>query len=165
MFNDVFWRYVLLHCTLLITFKAGASRPRPLPYAPSHVTDSTTLATDEGTVPEDPYFTNGVQQVWLEDGTLLFEDSFGYMSRTYNVEMSTLNHFKVGSNSKLFTAVSIYQLYEQGLLDVNANVAGYLDQSDFEKFGFPNQTTWCPTIYEGDGNCEPITFVQLMSMR
>jgi CubicO group peptidase (beta-lactamase class C family) len=114
-------------------------------------------------IPSDPYFTNGVQQVWQED-TLRFEEGFGYMSRTYSVAMSLDSRFRVGSNTKLFTAVSIYQLHERGLLNVSHNVAQYLDAADFQAFGF-NQTTWCPSLYGGNGSCEIITFVQLMSMR
>lgn len=152
-------------CALLLISDVAANKHRPLPYAPSAALDhSTALAAEDG-VPEDPFFTNGVQQVWHEDGTLLFEKAFGYKSRSYDVKLTTANHFRVGSNSKLFTAVSIYQLHERGLLNVNDNVADYLDQDDFSKFGFPNQTEWCPTVYEGDGSCQPITFVQLMSMR
>ena len=157
----------MLQCTLLLFFQvADARKHHPMPYAPSHhVALGTSSLSEEITVPVDPYFTNGVQQVWHEDGRLLFEQKFGYKSRTYNVKMSANNHFRVGSNTKLFTAVSIYQLYERGLLDVHDNVSDYLDQSDFKKFGFPNQTTWCPTVFGGDGTCQPITFVQLMSMR
>jgi CubicO group peptidase (beta-lactamase class C family) len=163
---SVMFIMLLLQC-MLLTFQAAVAgkHSTPMSYSPSHVSSKQSAFAEGDTIPVDPYFTNGVQQVWHEDGRLLFEQTFGYMSRTYNVKMSADNHFRVGSNTKLFTAVSIYQLYERGLLDVHDNVSDYLDQSDFEKFGFPNQTEWCPTVFGGDGSCQPITFVQLMSMR
>ena len=144
----------------------AAAVTRPLTYKPTTVSKekSPTLSSG-GSIPYDPYFTSGVQQVWREDGTLLFEESFGYKSRKYDVPLEINGRFRVGSNTKLFTAVSIYQLHERGLLNVTHSVTEYLDQSDFEKFGYPEQTEWCPTVYGGDGSCEQITFVQMMSMR
>lgn len=155
----------LFHFALLLIVGGVHARRHPLPFFTEDNPEKIVLTSDTDKIPVDPYFTNGVQQVWREDGTKLFENTFGFKSRTYNVVMSAQNRFRVGSNSKLFTAVSIYQLHDKGVLDVNHNVADYVDQSDFTAFGFPNQTSWCPQIYEGDGSCQSITFVQLMSMR
>jgi CubicO group peptidase (beta-lactamase class C family) len=46
---------------------------------------------------------------------------------------------------------------------VTDNVADYLDAADFEAFGFPNQTSWCPLLRDAT-ECSNVTFVQLMSM-
>jgi CubicO group peptidase (beta-lactamase class C family) len=166
----------LLHCSLCVTVTPTPTTSNPrqhvLSYTPSSASATTTTATasatatsTSSTVPVDPYFTNGVQQVWRDDGTLLFQNTFGFKSRTYDVPISLDNRFRVGSNTKLYTAVCIYQLHEKGLLNVTDSVSDYLDQSDFVLFGFPNQTTWCPQIHGGDGSCQSITFVQLMAMR
>ena len=113
----------------------------------------------------DEYFRSGVQQVWGQEGDLLFEETLGSASVVHGLDMQPDTTFKVGSNTKLFTAFAIYKLHEAGLLSVHDDVSDYLDASDFESFGFPNQTAWCPTIHGGDGSCETITFVHLMSMR
>lgn len=154
---------------LCVASAAGYELPpssrQALPFTTGlHDKKSTNNENKESDIPVDPLFTNGVQQVWMNN-ELLFSDTFGYESRRYGVKMRADNRFRIGSNTKLFTAVSIYQLQEAGKLNVSDNVAGYLDASDFEAFGFPNQSSWCPHLRDEDEICQNITFVQLMSMR
>lgn len=117
-----------------------------------------------GDIPEDRYFRSGVQQVY-QGGELVFQETLGSSSVVHSLPMSADTTFKVGSNTKLFTAFCIYKLHEAGLLNVNHDVSLYLDAADFTAFGFPSQTSWCPTLHGGTGACEVITFVNLMSMR
>ena len=56
------------------------------------------------------------------------------------------DHFGDGGNSKFFAAVAIYQLQEQGKLNVSAPVTDIFDATDYAKFGRPNATTWCPPL-------------------
>ena len=125
------------------------------------MTASATAVTE---FPEDIYFRSGVQQVYI-DGDMVFEETLGSSSVFHGLPMTPDTTFKVGSNTKLFTAFCIYKLHEMGLLNVSHDVALYLDADDFTAFGYSGQTNWCPTIHGGDGSCEKITFVHLMSMR
>jgi len=113
-------------------------------------------------IPVDPTFTNGVQQV-VQGDKVLFEQTFGHASKAYDIPMSFDVEFMIGSNSKLFTAVSIYQLAEKGLLNVDDDIAKYLSESDFEAFGLPKVSSFCPKL-RGSDECQVVTFRQLMSM-
>jgi CubicO group peptidase (beta-lactamase class C family) len=72
----------------------------------------------------------------------------------------------IGSNSKMFTTVAIYQLQEQGLLNLRAEIAEYLDQSDFEAMGLEGVETYCPKLANAtaDDPCEKITLRNLLNM-
>jgi CubicO group peptidase (beta-lactamase class C family) len=108
---------------------------------------------------------DGVLQVRL-NGTVVYELAAGTADEEFSAPMATDSIFPIGSNSKLFTAVALYQLQERGLVNVSDPVNQYLNQDDFANFGFPNQTTWCPRVQgaPADSPCENITFVQLMHM-
>jgi len=97
---------------------------------------------------------------------VLSEYYYGKQSILYDVDMGPDTQFKMGSNSKLFCAVAIYQLQEKGLLNVSDNIRDYLDHDDFVYFGFPNITTYCPKLYNETDlpKCQNITWVQMMSM-
>ena len=88
----------------------------------------------------------------------------GYANYRWNAPHTSNSRFPVGSNTKLFTAVAVYQLYEEGLLNVSDSVTDYLDESDFKSMGL-NITKWCPMIYnDPTKTCQNITFIQLLSM-
>ncbi|KAJ0390461.1 hypothetical protein ATCC90586_010417 [Pythium insidiosum] len=101
-----------------------------------------------------------------ENGKTLFEHVGGLANEEFQVPMQSEDIFPIGSNSKLFTAVSLYQLQERGLVNLTDPVNNYLTQEDFAEFGYPNQTKWCPRLKNAapDSPCETITFVQLMYM-
>eukprot|EP01084_Bolivina_argentea_P249249 417160_1 len=106
----------------------------------------------------------GVTHVTV-DGQTVHHSNSGYASVKWNVNHSSDSKFPIGSNTKLFTTVSIYQLQEQGLLNVTDPVSKYLNQSDFVKFGFPNVSSWCPILYNDfSRTCQNITFINLLSM-
>eukprot|EP00697_Spironema_sp_BW2_P001632 gnl/Spiro4/12190_TR6434_c0_g1_i1.p1 gnl/Spiro4/12190_TR6434_c0_g1~~gnl/Spiro4/12190_TR6434_c0_g1_i1.p1 ORF type:complete len:546 (+),score=151.98 gnl/Spiro4/12190_TR6434_c0_g1_i1:27-1640(+) len=111
--------------------------------------------------PPDQLF-SGVQTVERNGATVL-NISSGKASVEYGVDMTAHTAFLIGSNSKLFTAVSIYLLQEDGLLRTSDPVSLYLNASDFANFGFANVSEWCPTLL-GSGVCQVVTFEHLMSM-
>lgn len=92
----------------------------------------------------------------------------GYANIRWNISHSLSSRFPIASNTKLFTAISIYQLQEKGLLNVNDPIQNYLDHNDFIKFGYPNITYYCPMLLnqtqKQQQQCQNITFKQLMSM-
>ena len=64
----------------------------------------------------------------VKDGALFFAKGYGYAdvdARTPVVAERTL--FRIGSVSKLFTWTAVMQLVEEGKLDLDADVNGYLD--------------------------------------
>lgn len=74
----------------------------------------------------------------VKDGKLLFAKGYGYA----NVEKNTpvvadKTMFRPGSISKLFIWTAVMQLVEQGKLDLNKDVNGYLDFKIPEAFGKP----------------------------
>ena len=64
----------------------------------------------------------------VKDGQVLFQKGYGYAdfeSKKPVLPAQTL--FRPGSISKLFTATAVMQLVEQGKLDLDRDVGGYLD--------------------------------------
>lgn len=59
--------------------------------------------------PKDPFFTSGTEIVVRGD-EILYESYLGMQSREYNIPISTASKYRIASNSKLFTTVSIFQL-------------------------------------------------------
>jgi CubicO group peptidase (beta-lactamase class C family) len=74
----------------------------------------------------------------VKDGQPLFAGGFGYA----NVEKKTpvtadQTLFRAGSISKLFTAIAVLQLVEEGKLDLNRDINQYLDFKIPETFPLP----------------------------
>jgi CubicO group peptidase (beta-lactamase class C family) len=64
----------------------------------------------------------------VKDGSILFSKGYGYADVAAKKPVSPeTTLFRPGSISKLFTAISVMQLVEQGKLDLNRDVADYLD--------------------------------------
>ncbi|TYZ57697.1 hypothetical protein PybrP1_009722 [[Pythium] brassicae (nom. inval.)] len=96
----------------------------------------------------------------------LFARAVGLASEELLVPLAVDTVFPIGSNSKLFVSVALYQLQERGRVNLSHAVNDYLEQSDFASFGFPNQTHWCPRLASAppDSPCEAVTFVDLLNM-
>ncbi|MGA9770765.1 MAG: serine hydrolase domain-containing protein [Blastocatellia bacterium] len=56
----------------------------------------------------------------------LYQRSFGIADRSFNTAVNNDTKFRIASITKLFTAVLILQLYEQGKLDLRATIKAYL---------------------------------------
>jgi len=70
----------------------------------------------------------GAVVVVVKDGAVLFERGYGYSDMTARKPVDpdqTL--FRIGSTSKIFTWTAVMQLVEQGKLDLDADINGYLD--------------------------------------
>jgi D-alanyl-D-alanine carboxypeptidase len=59
-------------------------------------------------------------------GRTLYHESFGLADRAFNVPVTNATRFKAASITKVFTAVLILQLVEQGKLDLRAPIRTYL---------------------------------------
>ncbi|HKU74139.1 MAG TPA: serine hydrolase domain-containing protein [Pyrinomonadaceae bacterium] len=74
----------------------------------------------------------------VKDGKLLFTKGYGYADVKNNKPVSPQDTlFRPGSISKLFTWTAIMQLYEQGKLDLDADINQYLDYKIPDAFGKP----------------------------
>jgi len=64
----------------------------------------------------------------VKNGQLLFSKGYGYANVETKKPMDPARTLvRVGSTSKLFTWIAVMQQYEQGKLDLNADVNSYLD--------------------------------------
>jgi CubicO group peptidase (beta-lactamase class C family) len=116
--------------------------------------------------PRSELLNSGSEQVFFGDD-LIFEDYFGKLSVEYNVNFTFNSQFRICSNTKLFTAVSIMQLVDAGKISsIYDNVNKYLNETDMMLWGYPAGTTqWCPMVYNATSSgCQNVTFVSLMSM-
>lgn len=63
----------------------------------------------------------------VKDGALFFAKGYGYADREKRVPVDAdKTLFRPGSTSKLFTWTAVMQLYERGLLDLDADINSYL---------------------------------------
>jgi CubicO group peptidase (beta-lactamase class C family) len=109
------------------------------------------------------YNFTGVAHAWRKPNVPVFETAQGYTNAKYRISMTLDAHFPIGSNTKLYIAVALYQLQEDGLVDLESSIGNYLNATDFCAFGYPNMTSYCPQV-PGNASCQTITFVQLLSM-
>lgn len=63
-----------------------------------------------------------------KNGTPVFERAFGYAHKGHEVMNRIDTKFNLGSMDKMFTAVSIIQLYEKGIIELEAPIGNYLFQ-------------------------------------
>lgn len=67
-------------------------------------------------------------------GNWVYENSSGFSSVNPAISMQADKKFKVASITKLFTAVAIFKLIQDGLVDFNAPISSYLPLSVVNKF-------------------------------
>ncbi|PWT89382.1 MAG: serine hydrolase [Blastocatellia bacterium] len=130
------------------------------------VPQKTPLTSKEGPQPAKPETTNGAREMTaadveafldglvplqinhddiagatiavVKDGKLLFAKGYGYADVKNKKPVSAQETlFRPGSISKLFTWTSVMQLFEQGKLDLDADVNRYLDFKIPDAFGKP----------------------------
>ncbi|MGE9311645.1 serine hydrolase domain-containing protein [Niabella sp. CJ426] len=61
-----------------------------------------------------------------EKGKIIFEKSYGFADREFDVPNSKNSKFRIASLTKQFTAVLIMQLVESGKIELNATITQYL---------------------------------------
>ena len=68
------------------------------------------------------------------DDKVVWSEGFGYADLEHSVRVTPNTSFRVGSISKLFTAVALAKLHEQGLLDLDAPVQQYVPNFPKKKY-------------------------------
>lgn len=61
-----------------------------------------------------------------KNGVVVYQNSYGLANRSFAIPNRTDTKYKIASITKLFTAVLILQLRDQGRLDLNATINNYL---------------------------------------
>lgn len=123
----------------LLTFAHALAAPAPAP-APVPLTAEDLSAWLDGRVPyslEAGDIAGAVVSV-VKDGKVLFQKGYGYADVKAKVPMSAeTSMVRPGSTSKLFTWTAVMQLVQQGKLDLDRDVNGYLDFKIPQTFGQP----------------------------
>jgi CubicO group peptidase (beta-lactamase class C family) len=65
--------------------------------------------------------------LFARDENVLFHRAYGLANRSYNVQNNTDTRFNLASSSKMFTAVAIARLVEEGRLSYNDPIGMYLN--------------------------------------
>jgi len=83
------------------------------------------------------YSTPGAAIAVVKDGQIVFSQGYGYadLSQKTPVDAATTS-FGFASTSKLFVWVSVMQLVEQGIIDLDEDINNYLPEDFTEEFGF-----------------------------
>jgi len=139
-------KYPAIYMTIILVFMmlltAGSVRAQENTIVPNR---NVLTAPPQGQGPTDPieleafldelmaaqmeeYHIPGAMVSVVKDGTLFFAKGYGYADLENQIPVDperTL--FRIGSASKTFVATALMQLYEQGLLDLDADVNTYLD--------------------------------------
>jgi len=63
-----------------------------------------------------------------KDGEILFNKAYGYANRENKIKNTTETQFLIGSLTKSFVAVSVLQLVEDGLLNLNEPIRTYIPE-------------------------------------
>ncbi|WP_245838615.1 cyclic peptide export ABC transporter [Marininema halotolerans] len=102
---------------------------------------------DQGKIP-------GLAVVVVKGGHAVYKKGFGLADVQANQPVTPQTLFEIGSNSKAFTAVAIYQLANKGLIDLNKPVSHYLPWFQMRYTG----------VYQGEkiNGKVPITISQLL---
>ncbi|ONI46870.1 hypothetical protein AN644_02365 [Candidatus Epulonipiscium fishelsonii] len=69
-----------------------------------------------------------IQYALIRDGKFIVSGASGINSRVNHNDISTTHMYPIGSVSKMFTAVAIMNLVEEGKLELNAPIVTYLPE-------------------------------------
>lgn len=133
--------------TAIVPKSAGARGPTPekpsmvIPPAASHPLEKADLeAFFDGIIPLQLERSDvaGATVLVMKDGKDLLKKGYGFsdVSKKKRVDPEA-TMFRLASISKLFTWISVMQLAEQGMLDIDADVNKYLDFQIAPAFGKP----------------------------
>ena len=114
----------------------------------------------------------GVEHVTINGDAQLIDPS-GYKNAKWKIRHDKKSAFPIGSHTKLFASVALFQLDEMGLIDIDKSISDYLDVNDLvalgynfennQKLGIDNDT-YCPMIINTNiTECEEIKFIDLLT--
>ena len=99
-----------------------------------------------------------------QPGKFMWRRKFGYLDTRFKIPLPDSPSYPVASNTKVYVAISLYQLQERGRVKLTDNVADHITPADLLSFGLPASVTrYCPVVANSTA-CQTITFVQLLAM-
>ncbi len=117
------------------------------PQLPSGLPVSDLGSKIEAFVSENEATTAGMAVAVFEKDQVLYENYFGFANIADGIKVDADTVFEWGSVTKLITWVSVMQVWEQGLLDLNADIRTYLPDTLLSDLKYD----------------EPITMIHLMN--
>jgi len=133
---------ILLTLVLFIGGFVGL-RPKP-PKPPESVETPTELETYLETLAgHNPGSPPGLSLVVVQDGEIIYQNAFGMADAPNEIPATPDTVYNQWSMTKVFTAVAILQLQEQGLLDIEDPVTQHLEFFDVQ---YPSENSETATI-------------------
>ena len=72
--------------------------------------------------------------LFAEKGRVIFEKAYGYKKRKNSPEVTLDNTFQIASVTKVFTAVAILMLHEQGVINIDDSVTKYIPELPYDNY-------------------------------
>lgn len=129
---------------LLLLFMAALCSGAPAPRAS---TRTKVLRTREYLSSLDQANLLAGNMAVYSDGMFQLQTGLGYAVPDIDVRLKPSHSLYIGSNTKFFTAVALWQLYARGLIDLDAPVSNYMDPKDFNR-----TEAWCPQMHGNTSN-------------
>lgn len=93
----------------------------------------------------------GGSVVLVKNGETILSKSYGYADIKNGVPVDSNTVFEWGSTTKLLVWTSVMQLVEQGKLDLNADIRGYLPNNFFKKLKYDSPITMYNLMHHNAG--------------
>ncbi|UCH63911.1 MAG: beta-lactamase family protein [Fidelibacterota bacterium] len=124
------FRYVLLMATLVLVGCAARIEPPQLPVdqAPGDYSYLKTYITDLIRADMKLNKIVGLSIAVVHDQETVWSEGFGYAVKSQKKLAEGNTVYRAGSITKLFTAIGIMQLAEQGLVDIDNPISAYLPE-------------------------------------
>ena len=115
---------LLLLATVMPACSTASRKPEPLPrgdysYAREYLTYRIAALMEEHQLP-------GFAIALIDDQNVVWQEMFGVSTIETGAPLAPDTAFKVGSLSKLFTAIEIMRLRDEGRIDLDAAIETYL---------------------------------------
>jgi len=123
----------IIAATLLLALSA--------PVLAAHTDTSELLAAIEQFVQQNSDTTAAMSLSVFTDQEVLLEQSHGYIDIAESINNTADSVFEWGSVTKLLLSVSVMQLAEQGLLDLNTSILTYLPEGFLTKLKYNDPIT------------------------
>lgn len=122
---------LLLGLAVIVAVVAAVQKGQQLPDNSDGDHDSTSSAAAAQRIADalvQTYGANSVQYALIDEGSIVLSGSSGGFSRTDNRPVTPHDMYGIGSTSKMFTAAAAMQLYERGLIDLEAPLTTYIPE-------------------------------------
>ncbi|MCK5158521.1 MAG: beta-lactamase family protein, partial [Candidatus Heimdallarchaeota archaeon] len=68
----------------------------------------------------------GISVALIDDQDIIMQNSYGYANLEENILTTPETVYRMGSVAKVFTAMEIMRLYNEGLVDLDAPITDYI---------------------------------------